>query len=273
MFAPTKTWRRWHRKVAVNQRRYATVSAIAATAVPSLVFARGHRISAVQELPLVLSNEAESAICKTKRAVEVLKAVGAYADVERVIDSRTLRAGKGKARNRRFRQRRGPLVVINDANKDSVALRKSLRNIPGVEVAPVSALNLLLLAPGGHLGRLVIWTEGAFASLQSLYGSFTEAAEKKSGYFLPQPMLSNTDIGRIINSDEVQSKLRPAKDSSTPRSSRRRNPLRNVAAMVHLNPYVKRARELEAQRQGTSKKRSTVRASAAFVTSIRDETA
>ena len=22
MFAPTKTWRRWHRRIAVNQRRY-----------------------------------------------------------------------------------------------------------------------------------------------------------------------------------------------------------------------------------------------------------
>lgn len=31
MFAPTKPWRRWHRKINVNQRRYALVSAIAAS--------------------------------------------------------------------------------------------------------------------------------------------------------------------------------------------------------------------------------------------------
>lgn len=41
MFAPTKTWRRWHRKVNVNQKRYAMVSAIAATGVPALVMSKG----------------------------------------------------------------------------------------------------------------------------------------------------------------------------------------------------------------------------------------
>jgi large subunit ribosomal protein L4e len=41
MFAPTKTWRRWHRRVNVNQKRYALCSALAATSVPGLVFARG----------------------------------------------------------------------------------------------------------------------------------------------------------------------------------------------------------------------------------------
>merc|ERR1712057_109817 len=44
MFAPTKIWRKWHVKVSQNQKRFATVSAVAATAVPSLVLARGHRI-------------------------------------------------------------------------------------------------------------------------------------------------------------------------------------------------------------------------------------
>ena len=47
MFAPTKTWRRWHRKVNINQKRYAVASALAASALPSLVLARGHRIEKV----------------------------------------------------------------------------------------------------------------------------------------------------------------------------------------------------------------------------------
>merc|ERR1719297_75389 len=41
MFAPTKQWRRWHRKVGVAQKRYAMCSAIAATGVPALVMAKG----------------------------------------------------------------------------------------------------------------------------------------------------------------------------------------------------------------------------------------
>merc|ERR1712029_674289 len=47
MFAPTKTWRRWHRKINVAQKRYAMVSAIAATGVPALVMAKGHRVDHV----------------------------------------------------------------------------------------------------------------------------------------------------------------------------------------------------------------------------------
>merc|ERR1711966_176380 len=48
MFAPTKSYRKWTRKVSVNQRRYAVVSAIAASAIPALVMARGHKVDEVQ---------------------------------------------------------------------------------------------------------------------------------------------------------------------------------------------------------------------------------
>lgn len=44
MFAPTKTWRRWHRKINVNQKRYALCSAIAASGIPSLVMSKGIEI-------------------------------------------------------------------------------------------------------------------------------------------------------------------------------------------------------------------------------------
>nr|CAX76047.1 putative ribosomal protein L4 [Schistosoma japonicum] len=77
MYAPTKTMRRWHRKINIQQRRYAICSAIAATGVPSLVMARGHRVDRVPELPLVLSKEVES-LKKTKDAVKVLKAIRAW---------------------------------------------------------------------------------------------------------------------------------------------------------------------------------------------------
>lgn len=67
MFAPTRIWRKWHRKVAVNQRRYAITSALAASALPSLVMSRGHRIDSIPEVPLVVSNEVIiSATCKMK---------------------------------------------------------------------------------------------------------------------------------------------------------------------------------------------------------------
>merc|ERR1712159_323907 len=154
MFNPTKTWRKWHRKINVNQKRYAVASALAASAVPALVMARGHVVDSVPELPLVLPNDVENTL-KTQKAIESLTSVGAYADVEKVIASRNIRKGKGKSRNRRFVQRKGPLVIYKEDN----GLVKALRNVPGVETCCVSRLNLLQLAPGGHLGRFCVWTK------------------------------------------------------------------------------------------------------------------
>ena len=50
MFAPTKTWRRWHRHINVNQRRYALCSALAASAVPALIMAKGIRYIIQEDL-------------------------------------------------------------------------------------------------------------------------------------------------------------------------------------------------------------------------------
>ena len=177
MFAPTKIWRKWHVKVNQNQRRFAVVSALAASALPSLVLARGHRIEQIEEVPLVVESAAES-FTKTKEAVALLKSLHAYADVVKVSNSRKLRAGKGKLRNRRHRQRRGPLVVYNEDK----GIVKAFRNLPGVELVNVRRLNLLQLAPGGHLGRFVIWTQGAFALLDEVFGTFEKASLHKKDY-------------------------------------------------------------------------------------------
>merc|ERR1740139_1537341 len=47
MFAPIKTWRRWHRKVNIKQRRHAAAAAIAASGCTPLVLARGHKVQNV----------------------------------------------------------------------------------------------------------------------------------------------------------------------------------------------------------------------------------
>lgn len=177
MFAPTKTWRKWHIKTNLNQKRYAIVSAVAATAVPSLVLARGHRIEKVQEVPVVISDAVEG-LTKTKEAVALLKTFEAHADVTKVSNSRKLRAGKGKMRGRRHRQRRGPLIIYNEDK----GIGKAFRNIPGVEVASVHRLNLLQLAPGGHLGRFVIWTQSAFAALDEVFGTYEKPSALKKDY-------------------------------------------------------------------------------------------
>ncbi|KAH6806505.1 Ribosomal protein L4/L1 family, partial [Perilla frutescens var. frutescens] len=221
MFAPTKIWRRWHRQVNVTQKRHAVVSAIAASAVPSLVLARGHKIEEVPELPLVVSDAAE-AVEKTNAALKVLKQIGAFSDAEKAKNSHGIRPGKGKMRNRRYISRKGPLVVYGT---EGAKLVKAFRNIPGVE--------------------------SAFEKLDEIYGTFDKLSEKKNGYVLPRAKMVNADLARIINSDEVQSVVKPIK-KEVKRATLKKNPLKNLNVMLKLNPYAKAAKRMallaEAQR-------------------------
>jgi len=260
MFAPTKIWRKWHRKINVNQKRYAVASALAASALPALVLARGHEINEVPEVPLVVDDAVE-AVQKTKQAITVLRGLAAYGDVVKARDSRKIRAGKGKLRNRRHVNRRGPLVVYNEDN----GVTKAFRNLPGVDLCHVDRLNLLQLAPGGHLGRFIIWTKSAFARLDQIFGSVTRPSVQKTGYTLPRAPIAQSDLARLINSDEIQSKVRPSVKNIR-RLKQKKNPLKNLGAMVTLNPYAltlrraellaqerrarARATEVEARRKG-----------------------
>jgi large subunit ribosomal protein L4e len=250
MFAPTRIWRRWHRKINTNQKRYAVASALAASALPSLVLARGHKIADVPEIPLVVPTSIES-LQKTKAAVAALTGFGAYSDVEKVKASRKLRSGKGKMRNRRHVQRLGPLVVYNEDQ----GIVKAFRNLPGVELAQVERLNLLQLAPGGHMGRFILWTKAAFDRLNEIYGSTDTASKVKTGYTLPRNIMGNSDLTRLINSDEIQSKLRPT-NTKVLRARHKKNPLKNLGVLVRLNPYalsLRRAELLHQKRLGAGK--------------------
>ncbi|TEY35212.1 hypothetical protein BOTCAL_0595g00030 [Botryotinia calthae] len=240
MFAPTKVWRKWHQKINLGQKRFATVSALAASGVPALLFARGHQISEVAEVPLVINSEVfEGAkIARTSAAAGLLKTVGALADVEKVKGSRKLRAGKGKLRGRRHRQRRGPLVVY-DGNADGKELVRAFRNLPGVETCDVFSLNLLQLAPGGHLGRFIIWSSSAFKALDTIYGTTTAPSALKKDFLLPSNVVSQADIGRLINSSELQSVIRAARGSALTKRAgvQKKNPLLNKQVLLRLNPY------------------------------------
>jgi len=232
MFAPTKTWRRWHRKVNVAQKRYAICSAIAATGVPALVMAKGHVISGISEVPLVVADKVQG-FQKTKEAVTFLRRNKAWADVAKVYATRRMRAGKGKLRNRRRVQKLGPLVIYDQDQ----GLTKAFRNIPGVDCIQVDALNLLKLAPGGHVGRFCIWTESAFKKLDGLYGTWRKGSDSKKGWNLPMPKMANTDLSKLLKSEEIRKVLRAPNKKVVRSKKTKANPLKNIRAMLKLNPY------------------------------------
>merc|ERR1711998_225495 len=148
---------------------------------------------------------------KTKDAKSILEKIGAYTDVEKAKNSRKIRRGVGKSRNRRYVSRKGPLVVYDV----SEGIDKGFRNLPGVDLSLVDNLSLLDLAPGGHLGRFVIWTKGAFEKLDSIFGTYEESAKFKSGFNLPRSSMTNADLARIINSDEIQSVIKPSQSGAS----------------------------------------------------------
>merc|ERR1739838_209655 len=258
MFAPTKQWRRWHRKVGGAQKRYAMCSAIAATGVPALVMAKGHVIDGIPEVPLVVADSVQG-FTRTKQAVEFLRRNKAWADVAKVYATRRMRAGKGKLRNRRHVQKLGPLVIYDQDQ----GVTKAFRNIPGIDVIQVDNLNLLKLAPGGHVGRFCIWTESAFKKLDGLYGTWRKASNSKAGWNLPQPKMANTDLSALLKSEAIRAVLR-APNRKVTRAVVRTNPLKNIRSMLQLNPYaavVKKNAELTKEKNLRAKAAKEAKAS------------
>ena len=114
---------------------------------------------------------------------------------------------------------------------------------------------------GAHVGRFCIWTQSAFDKLDRLYGTQRKRSVLKKGYRLPRPMMTNADVGRIINSDEIQRVLRPKRlPIKHPRI--KKNPLKNSLVMYKLNPYAKTlkrkallARQEQKSKGGAGKKK------------------
>jgi large subunit ribosomal protein L4e len=126
---------------------------VAATADPAVVRERGHRFDDDVALPLVVTDEFEDLV-KTREVVALLEALGVHADVERA-DERTVKAGRGKTRGRKYRRPKSVLFVTSDEPS------KAARNLAGADVATASEVNAEDLAPGATHGRLTLWTESA----------------------------------------------------------------------------------------------------------------
>ena len=137
-----------------KERQLATQSAIAATADGETVADRGHAFDDDLDLPLVVSDEFEDLV-KTQEVVGLLDSLGVAADIERADEGKTVRAGQGTTRGRKYQQPKSILFVTGDEPS------KAARNLAGADVATAAEVNVEDLAPGTHPGRLTIFTESA----------------------------------------------------------------------------------------------------------------
>ncbi len=151
----------WKRKINKKERRKAIRSALAATAVKELVLQRGHQVQDVKELPIVVDNKLQE-LKKTKEVIQFLKKIGLGKELER-ISERKIRAGKGKARGRKYKEKVGPLFVVTSDD-----INKAVRNISGCDACKVENLSAEDLAPGASVGRLTIFTKDALQKFNTL---------------------------------------------------------------------------------------------------------
>ncbi|MBN1244502.1 50S ribosomal protein L4 [Candidatus Bathyarchaeota archaeon] len=162
---PPRSEKKIVKHISKKEARLALFSAIAATASKENVASRGHAIEDVPQLPLIVTGSIEE-LTKTKEVEEVLTHLGILSDIDRVKNSRKIRAGKGKRRGRKIKQAVGPLIVV----AENRGLFNAASNISGVDVTTVHNLNAEMLAPGTHPGRLTLWSEVAIERLDKLYG-------------------------------------------------------------------------------------------------------
>ena len=83
----------------------------------------------------------------------------------RVKKTINIRAGKGKRRGRKYKERKSILLVVYD----NEPVKYAFKNLPGVDVVDIRNIKVHDLAPGCLPGRLTIWTLKAFEYLAKKY--------------------------------------------------------------------------------------------------------
>lgn len=156
---PPKSEKNIYKKINKKERILALKSAIATTANIELIIKRGHHIPDISKLPIITDSSFET-LKSTSEIFKVLEKLKVLSDIERVIKSKRVRSGIGKLRGRKYKEGKGPLIVVTNN-----FFYKAAKNIPGVDVVSVENLGIQHLAPGGHAGRLTIWTENAIKFL------------------------------------------------------------------------------------------------------------
>ena len=145
------------KEINQKEKQKAFRSAVAASISPDLIRGRGHMFDG--PVPIIFEDKFE-ALIRTQDIISALNTIGVYQDIERAKDSRKVRAGRGRMRGRRFKQRKSLLIVTAEQPL------RAARNLSGVDAVTVDQLNVEHLAPGMLAGRLTIWTESALIRLE-----------------------------------------------------------------------------------------------------------
>ncbi len=128
-------------------------SALSATIIPSLILKRYGTLKELKiQMPIILESNITS--LKSKQLLSGLKLI--LEDLFKIaVKKKSIRAGIGKLRGRKYKKTAGALIVIGNKEK----LKSSY-----FDIVNVNQLSVLDLANGG-VGRLTIYTEEAIKDL------------------------------------------------------------------------------------------------------------
>jgi large subunit ribosomal protein L4e len=157
---PIKTEKVLEKKINKKTYNLSLISAISASGDVNWVKSRGHNIDNIPEIPLVVDDKIQT-VKKTSAAFQIFSDLGLINELIKSKNSKKVRAGKGKRRGRKYKKKKGILFII----KEDFGIIKATRNIPGIDIVKYDNISINNLAPGGSLGRLILWSQSAFNEL------------------------------------------------------------------------------------------------------------
>ncbi len=136
------------KKINKKEIALAMNSAFAATANKDIVFKRYSSMEKINEVPFVIESIPE----KTKSFFEMLQNILGE-NFKLAFKKKTIRAGKGKLRGRKYKSNAGILIVTSSGEK---------AKLKGLDIKQVDDIKISDLYP---LGRLTVYTEKALEEL------------------------------------------------------------------------------------------------------------
>lgn len=146
---PPRVYKRL-RKINKKEVEQAMHSAIAATSNPAYLQKRYESISKIESIPIIIESSDKM---KTKDIFNVLKII-LKENIKIAIKNKTIRAGKGKFRGRKYYSNAG-LLLIKSKNEEI--------KIKGIDIKTPQELVISDLYP---LGRLTVFTEKSLEELK-----------------------------------------------------------------------------------------------------------
>ena len=140
-------------RINKKEQKIAFASALSATANAKKITEKYSRLNEVKSVPFVVEGKIVS--LKTKNILESLKKILGKEVFEVAVKKKSIRAGQGKKRGRKYKSTAGMLLVVGENEKLKTGV---------FDIVNAKKLSVVDLAKGGA-GRLVVYTENAIKDL------------------------------------------------------------------------------------------------------------